>query len=254
MAWIRRQQFDVAGLDALVGHHLAIIEARLRQRDLMDGAIERIAVSEPYAAAVRRLCCLRGIKSLSALTLLVEVGDLRRFAGAAACMGFTGPVPSEYSGERHRRGSITKTGTAHLRRVLVEAAWAYRQKPALGSAWRTRFADQPAELVGYAIAAQQRLHARYWRMTQRGHAVQHRHRRRRPRARGVHLGRDCGAKLRPGGSCPELPVPGRSRCRVHGGATPVGRDSPHFIHGRAPAPSLRALSAPARRCLRGSSR
>ncbi len=169
LAWIRRQQFDVAGLEELVGHHLAIIETRLRQRDLMDQAITRIADSEPYAAAVRRLCCLRGIKSLSALTLLVEVGDFRRFAGAAAFMGFTGLVPSEYSsGERHRRGSITKTGNAHLRRVLVEAAWAYRQKPAVGSAWRTRFADQPAELVGYAIAAQQRLHARYWRMTQRG--------------------------------------------------------------------------------------
>jgi len=169
LAWIRRQQFETAGLEDLVGHHLAIIEARLRQRDLMDGAIERIAASEPYAAAVRRLCCLRGIKSLSALTLLVEVGDFRRFAGAPAFMGFTGLVPSEASsGERHQRGSITKTGNAHLRRVLVEAAWAYRQKPALGSAWRKRFADQPAELVAYAIAAQQRLYTRYWRMTQRG--------------------------------------------------------------------------------------
>ncbi len=47
-------------------------------------------------------------------------------------------------------------------------AWAYRPKPALGAAWRKRLADQPAELVAYAIAAQQRLHARYWRMTQRG--------------------------------------------------------------------------------------
>ncbi|MHB8533773.1 MAG: transposase [Solirubrobacteraceae bacterium] len=135
----------------------------------MDGAIARIAVSEPYAAAVRRLCCLRGVKPLTALTLLVEVGDFRRFATAASFMGFTGLVPSEASsGERRQRGSITKTGNAHLRRVLVEAAWAYRAKPALRSNWRRRFADQPPELVAYAIAAQQRLHARYWRMTQRG--------------------------------------------------------------------------------------
>lgn len=169
LAWVRRQRFDVAGLEDLVGHHLAIIEARLRQRELMDTAIERIASSEPYAAAVRRLCCLRGVKTLSALTLLVEVGDFRRFATAANFMAFTGLVPSEASsGERHHRGSITKTGNAHLRRVLVEAAWAYRQKPALTSSWRRRFADQPAELVAYAIAAQQRLHARYWRMFQRG--------------------------------------------------------------------------------------
>jgi len=169
LAWIRRQTFETAGLEDLIGHHLAIIEARLRQRELMDGAIDRIAVSEPYAAAVRRLCCLRGIKPLSALTLLVEVGDFRRFATAAHFMGFTGLVPSEASsGERHQRGSITKTGNAHLRRVLVEAAWAYRQKPALGARWRLRFADQPAELAAYAISAQQRLHARYWRMTNRG--------------------------------------------------------------------------------------
>ena len=169
LAWVRRQRFETAGLEELVGHHLAIVEARLRQRELMDAAIAKIAASEPYAQSVLRLCCLRGVKSLSALTLLVEVGDFRRFATAAAFMGFTGLVPSEASsGERHRRGSITKSGNAHLRRVLVESAWAYRQKPALGSAWRQRFADQPAELVAYAIAAQQRLHARYWRMTNRG--------------------------------------------------------------------------------------
>ena len=169
LAWVRRQRFDVAGLDALLEQHLAIIDARLRQRELMDAAIERLATSVPYATDVRRLCCLRGVKTLSALTLLVEVGDFRRFATAASFMGFTGLVPSEASsGERHRRGSITKTGNAHLRRVLVEAAWAYRQKPAVGSRWRTRFADQPAELVGYTIAAQHRLHARYGRMTQRG--------------------------------------------------------------------------------------
>ncbi len=108
------------------------------------------------------------MKTLSALTLLIEVGDFRRFATAAGFMGFTGLVPSEASsGERHHRGSITKTGNAHLRRVLVEAAWSYRQKPVVDARWRTRFADQPAELVAYTTAAQHRLHARYWRMTQR---------------------------------------------------------------------------------------
>lgn len=169
LAWVRRQHFETAGLDELVGHHLAIIETRLQQRALMDGAIATIAASGPYALSVGRLCCLRGIKALTALTLLVEVGDFRRFPTAASFMGFTGLVPSEASsGERHRRGSITKTGNAHLRRVLVESAWAYRQKPALGSNWRRRFTDQPAALVAHAITAQQRLHARYWRMTTRG--------------------------------------------------------------------------------------
>ena len=168
LAWVRRQTFETAGLEDLVGHHLAIIETRLRQRDLMDEQIGRIADSEPYAQAVRRLCCLRGIKALTALTLLVEVGDFRRFPAAASFMAFTGLVPREdSSGDRRRRGAITKTGNAHLRRVLVEAAWAYRRKPALGAAWKARLSGQPPELVGHAVAAQQRLHLRYRRLVAR---------------------------------------------------------------------------------------
>lgn len=169
LAWVRRQRFDVAGLEELVGHHLAIVEARLRQRELMDAATQRIASSEPYVAVVRGLCCLRGLKTLSALTLLVEVGDFRRFATAASFMAFTGLVPSEASsGERHHRGSITKTGNAHLRRVLVEAAWAAQRRPSFGPTFRRRVAGQTPEVVRYVMQAQERLHRRYWRMVNRG--------------------------------------------------------------------------------------
>ncbi|MBI3522350.1 MAG: IS110 family transposase [Chloroflexi bacterium] len=164
--WIRSQHFTDPALERSAGEHLEALELRLRQRDELTRELERIAALPPYALRVGRLACLRGVKALTALTLLVEVGDFRRFESAPSFMAFTGLVPSEHSsGESHRRGAITKTGNAHLRRVLVEAAWAYRVRPRHASA--TRRAGQPAALVAHAFAADRRLHARYWRLVER---------------------------------------------------------------------------------------
>jgi transposase len=169
LRWIREQQFDSALLVSLVDHHLAVIETRLAQRSALDAEIAAITRSEPYAEAVRRLSCLRGIKELSALTLLVEVGDFTRFATARHFMGFTGLTASERSsGERRRQGAITKTGNAHLRRILVEAAWAAQRRPTFGVEFRRRVAGQSPDVVQYVMRAQQRLHRRYWRIAQRG--------------------------------------------------------------------------------------
>ena len=86
-----------------------------------------------------RLRCFRGIDDLTALTIAVELGDATRFPAARQVMGFTGLVPSEYSsGATQKRGGITKTGNAHLRRVLVEAAWHYRHRPAVSHRLRIR--------------------------------------------------------------------------------------------------------------------
>jgi transposase len=167
-AWIRAQEFESPLLRTLVDHHLAVIDARLAQRALLDAEIAQVARSPQYADRVGRLCCLRGIKELSALTLLVEVGDFRRFASAREFMGFTGLVASERSsGERRRQGSITKTGNAHLRRILVEAAWIARARPCFGRDFQRRVAGQNPDVVQYVMQAQQRLHRRYWRIVQR---------------------------------------------------------------------------------------
>lgn len=169
LAWIDAQRFDLERLEGLLRHHRAVLDARLAQRATLDAEIALIARSEPYAPAVRLLSCLRGIAELSALTLVVEVGDFRRFGGAPEFMGFTGLTASEYSsGASRRQGSITKSGNAHLRRVLVEAAWHARRRPSFGPTFRRRVAGQPPEIVAYAIAAQERLHRQYWRMVQRG--------------------------------------------------------------------------------------
>src|SRR4030095_9378567 len=93
----------------------------------------------PFGDAVHRLGASRGITQLGALTLASEVGDWRRFPRAAAFSGFCGLVPSEYSsGGSTRRGHITKCGNAHLRAQLVESAWAYQHRPAVGVGLRER--------------------------------------------------------------------------------------------------------------------
>ncbi len=168
LRWVREQRFGLPQLERLRDEHLAAIDMRVVQRDQIERELLRIAAAEPYASPVRRLSALRGIRELSALTVLVEVGDFQRFGSARAFMGFTGLVPSEESsGERRRLGAITKTGNAHLRRVLVEAAWHYQRKPARNLRGRPRLQDQPASVLAFALALEQRLHERYWRMVNR---------------------------------------------------------------------------------------
>lgn len=121
-------------------------------------------------ALVGALATLRGVQTVAAATLVSEVGTLRRFANPRQLMGYAGLVPREQSsGSGIHRGAITKTGNAHLRRVLVEAAWAYRHAPNLRSAvLQARQHDQPAPVVAIATQAQRRLCERDRRLTERG--------------------------------------------------------------------------------------
>jgi transposase len=117
-------------------------------------------------AVVNALQALRGVAKMSAITIVVEVGQLSRFAKARQLMGYSGTVASENSsGERTRRGAISKTGNAHLRRVPVEAAWCQRYKPTLS---RARHEGLPATVVEISAKARHRLSARYRRLLARG--------------------------------------------------------------------------------------
>ncbi len=134
-----------------------------------------IAAAPPAMQAIMRaLQCLRGVRQLTAATIVSEIGPLSRFAHPRQLMGYSGTVPSEYSsGSSVHRGAITKTGNAHLRRVLVEAAWAYRFPPKCGDTLRTRQRGQPPGIIDIAWKAQQRLHTRYRRLLGRGKPVPH---------------------------------------------------------------------------------
>jgi transposase len=119
----------------------------------------------PFAEAVQRLRCFKGMSDLTALTIAAELGDARRFATAPQLMAFVGLVPSEHSsGTRQARGAITKTGNAHLRRVLVEAAWHYRHAPHVGKTLHARHQNATPTMVQRSWAAQQRLSRCYRRL------------------------------------------------------------------------------------------
>jgi transposase len=118
---------------------------------------------------VARLRCLRGVDTLTALAIAVEIGDFGRFASAQELMAFVGLVPSEHSsGERRRQGSITKAGNAHVRRLLVEAAWHARRRPTVGYQLARRQHGQDLLVLERAWRCQQRLHRRWLRMAGRG--------------------------------------------------------------------------------------
>jgi len=103
------------------------------------------------------------------MALVAEIGDYRRFESPRRLMAYLGLVPREYSsGGKEKRGGITKTGNTRVRRLLVEAAWSYRHRPALGERVRAAIEGQPAVVVEYAKKAQARLHRRYTRLVSRG--------------------------------------------------------------------------------------
>jgi transposase len=128
----------------------------------LDKAIAALAETAPYQEPVGWLRCFRGLDTLSAMILLVEIVDFQRFRRPRELMAYLGLVPSEYSsGQTERRGAITKAGNTHARRVLVEAAWRYRHRPGVSGALTQRSAGQPSAVVSHAWRAQQRLHQRY---------------------------------------------------------------------------------------------
>ena len=119
------------------------------------------------------LQALRGIAQVSAATIVAELGQVSRFGRPSQLMSYSGTVPSEHSsGDRIRRGGITKTGNAHLRRIVIEAAWAYRHRPARGRALLKRQQPVSEEVKAIAWKAQHRLHARYRTLTARGKSKQ----------------------------------------------------------------------------------
>lgn len=165
--WARSQRFEEPAADAAYRHYLAALDVRRTQLGAITAEIEAAAMLPPLAASVAKLRCLRGIETLSAVTIVAEVCDFHRFARASSFMAFTGLVPSEHSsGGSVHRGSITKTGNAHVRRVLVEAAWSYRHRPAVGINLRRRSEGQPPEVLAYAWAAQCRLFSRFHSIAQ----------------------------------------------------------------------------------------
>jgi transposase len=144
------------------------IDALGHRRDQLEREIVALLPTCPWTVQVGRLRCLRGVDTLTAVGLCSEIGDFERFARAEQLMSYVGLVPSEATtGQQRRLGSITKTGSAHARRLLVEAAWHYRARPSIGRALADRQHDQPAEAIAVAWSAQRRLHRTWTRLETR---------------------------------------------------------------------------------------
>jgi transposase len=172
MEWVQKVRYTHPAQEATMLDCMNEVEhMAARVTRLEKSIVEVIELAPaPMREVVRGLQALRGIAHISAVTIAVELGNITsRFEGARDLMGYSGAFPSEdSSGKRIRRGGITKSGNAHLRRIVVESAWSYRHLPRVGAKLRKRQQGLPAEITEIAWKAQTRLHKRYMALTARG--------------------------------------------------------------------------------------
>ncbi|MBI2060154.1 MAG: IS110 family transposase [Nitrospirae bacterium] len=167
-AWLKKERFEFDPLQRTFEGYIRALEETEARLAVLSQQVLDLAEREPYRETVKALRCLKGIDTLGAITLSVEAQEFRRFGKARAFMSYTGAVSSEYSsGEKTRRGSITKAGNAHLRRILVEAAWSYRRPNLEGRSLSERRKGCPPEVVRIAKKAQDRLTRKFARMVGR---------------------------------------------------------------------------------------
>jgi transposase len=168
--WLRGLRFEELWAQQTFDAYLLALEQVEERLKMLTEHVEQAAAGQRYAEPVGWLRCLRGIDTVTAMTILAELHDFRRFTKARDLMAYLGLTPSEYSsGNRTRRGSITKAGNSHVRRVLVETAWNYRHRPAVSLALRQRRAGQPPAVLAIADRAQVRLHHRYVKLKEGYH-------------------------------------------------------------------------------------
>jgi transposase len=161
-AWLTKIDLGQRGAQYTLHEYLGHIDATVIRRDALETTIGELIPGSPWEQTVARLRCLRGVDTLSAVGLCAEVGEFGRFQKPAQLMSYLGLTPSQdTTGQKRRQGSITKTGSRHARRLMVEASWHYRRAPAKGQALRRRQDGQPARVIEIAWQAQRRLH-RVW--------------------------------------------------------------------------------------------
>jgi transposase len=174
LEWIKVQvRFDQPALEATLAHYLHEVEHAAEQILKLEQAIdEAVAQADPeIRSVIEALQSLRGVAQMTAATIVCELGSLSRFESPRQLMGYSGLVSREHSsGNRIQRGAITKTGNAHLRRVLVEAAWAYQHRPNVTGFLlrRQKSLALSDEVKQMAWKAQHRLHKRYQAFSARG--------------------------------------------------------------------------------------
>jgi len=176
MAWVKNDvRFEQPAQEVTLVDYVHEVEHGQERILRLERAIDTVVetVPERMRAVVDALQALRGIAKISAVTIVAELGEISRFKKPRQLMGYSGAVSSEQSsGERTRRGGITKTGNAHLRRIVIEGAWAYRHRPAVGPKLALRQKGASPEVKEIAWKAQHRLHGRYRKLLAKGKTKQ----------------------------------------------------------------------------------
>jgi transposase len=179
LRWIKEQHFEQPAQEATLLDYLHEVEHAAERIQRLEKSIDQAieTVPEKMRAVIQGLQSLRGIAKVSAVSIVAELGEISRFAKPTQLMGYSGAVSMEHtSGEDVRRGPISKAGNAHLRRIVVEAAWSYRHRPNLGAGLAARQKDLrediSEEVKEIAWKAQHRLHTRYSKLLAKGKTKQ----------------------------------------------------------------------------------
>jgi transposase len=169
MNWLASQKLEYAEQRLVFEEMMLAVRQAQERLERLEQAI-RVAVPDwSLAEVVTALMAMRGIDLISAATFLAEIGDLSRFQHPSELMGYLGLVPSEHStGDKIKRGPITKAGNRRARRMLVECAWSYQHPPRVGQEKQEKVAAAPRAVREIAWKAQCRLHGRYRALVRRG--------------------------------------------------------------------------------------
>lgn len=171
--WLNTLDFNQAAQGIVLKEYIhALEEAEARKKRLEEEITELVKYSE-QAPVIAAFQALRGVGLITAVTVVAEAGDLSRFDSPKQLMSYVGLVPSESSsgGSRHQ-GRITKSGNAHIRRIIVESAWLYRRQPAIGTGLKKRQEGQSKEIKAISWQAQHRLNLKFRRLSGRGKSSQ----------------------------------------------------------------------------------
>lgn len=173
LEWLRRQHFEQPAQECVLSDYIQAVEGAGERIRRYDDDVAKLVPDWSLSPLVTALGALRGVSLVGAAVIAAELGDLKRFATASQLMAYIGLVPSEHSsGKTQRKGGITRTGNAHARFVIVEAAWAYRFPPRRSEAIRKRQEAVSKEVQQISWRAQQRLYRKYTKLLGRCKNIQ----------------------------------------------------------------------------------
>jgi transposase len=168
LRWLAEVSFPDHASQLTLTDYLHAHDVLLARRATIDQELTQLAEDSPWTQTIARLRCLRGVDTLTALGLCSEIGGFERFPHPDQLSAYLGLVPSEHSsGERRRQGSITRAGSSHARRLLIEGSYHYLKRPRIGEKLARRQQGQPAAVIDTAWRAQRRLHARWQALKER---------------------------------------------------------------------------------------